>query len=65
MTSVLYRIEDKTKNNSFKIDDKSKFIKNEKFCWFCQRPCFKFVSICTICENERILNKKNKKKDNN
>lgn len=57
MSSVLYRIEDKIKNNSFKIDNKSK---NEKFCWFCQRPCFKFVSICTICENDRIFNKKKK-----
>lgn len=57
MNIILYRIEDKTKNSKIE-SKKNKIIAKE--CWFCQKPCFKFVSICNNCENDRIR-KKNKK----
>ena len=36
-----------------------------KNCWFCNKKCSEFVSICKDCEYEKILKKrreKNKKK---
>lgn len=29
-----------------------------KECWFCNRKCYTFVSICTYCENEIKTKKK-------
>ena len=64
ITSVLCRIEDKTTNNSFILDLnyelKRQYKSKEKLCWFCQRPCFKFVSICGSCEDDKFAKKYNK-----
>jgi hypothetical protein len=36
-----------------------KKVKN-KTCWFCERKCDQFVSICESCKIDRKLCKKNK-----
>jgi len=37
-----------------------KKVKN-KTCWFCERKCEQFVSICEHCKVDRKFYKKNKK----
>jgi len=38
----------------------SKNIKSDKVCWFCEKKCYDFVSICKNCKYEKFI--KNKKK---
>jgi|LakMenEpi03Aug12_release.lakeMendotaPanAssembly.Ray.scaffolds.fasta_scaffold2049035_2 hypothetical protein len=33
---------------------------NNRNCWFCERKCTDYVSICEICKDERFRFKKNK-----
>ena len=41
--------------------DNSSFAKNKnirvktRYCWFCQRECRTFVSICSLCKIDRKL----------
>jgi hypothetical protein len=32
-----------------------------KFCWFCDKQVYSFVSICSACEKERRFNKEKAK----
>ena len=38
----------------------SKNINIKKVCWFCEKKCYDFVSICDFCKYEKFP--KNKKK---
>ena len=31
----------------------------KRFCWFCQKECFTFISICEDCAYEKITKKNN------
>jgi hypothetical protein len=34
--------------------NKSNKILNTKNCWFCERPCNTFVSICHLCKKDKF-----------
>lgn len=34
--------------------NKSSKVLNVKNCWFCERPCTTFVSICQICKKDKF-----------
>ncbi len=36
---------------------------SKKFCWFCQRPCYEFISICEYCIQEKFKKKKKNNKN--
>lgn len=41
-------------------NNKITYSNKKRLCWFCQRECNNFVSICEYCKSERFS--KNKKK---
>ena len=52
-TNILIRMD-----NISKIEVKKLKSKN---CWFCDKKCYYFISICESCKTDRYLNKKLKK----